>query len=263
MTRGSLAAQARHFGEALQEMLNLTVCDDVKVRALERPDGDVVLVGTALDKSLLTSRPVRLRSTASRAKLWIDVSFNLGLDSDEGFLAVFNSTWTINVGEQSNTELVLHYDYERDKQTYTEAHLQVAGSHPAFEAYLEDLGRKRGTLSKLHLPLGGRRFRPCLEDVIEFLAVEGLVDPKEGWQDVLARHRRSFRRIQIAALVRRNLDDAVAELKRLHYTVHLPSADTAVRALDRLRASSRTTPGAVAVARTVVSARGNAKAKKR
>ena len=44
------------------------------------------------------------------------------------------------------------------------------------------LGRPLVTdLSKLHFPSGGRRFRPTIEDFIEFLAQETLIPtPKAG-----------------------------------------------------------------------------------
>ncbi len=51
---------------------------------------------------------------------------------------------------------------------------------------------------------GGRRFRPALEDVIEFLVDEQLVRPREGWLGALDRSRREFREIQLRAAVRRD-----------------------------------------------------------
>jgi hypothetical protein len=36
-------------------------------------------------------------------------------------------------------------------------------------------------VSSLHVPLGGSRFRPCLEDFIQFLICECGFDPYDGW----------------------------------------------------------------------------------
>jgi hypothetical protein len=68
---------------------------------------------------------------------------------------------------------VCHFDYERDKAGgYPEAHLQVPGQSGALAAMTS--GPDKRSLDRLHFPVGGRRFRPILEDVIEFLIVEQL-----------------------------------------------------------------------------------------
>lgn len=38
---------------------------------------------------------------------------------------------------------------------------------------------------RLHFTVGGKRFRPCLEDVIEMLTVEGLLSGRDGWSDAV------------------------------------------------------------------------------
>jgi hypothetical protein len=76
-------------------------------------------------------------------------------------------------------------------------------------------GTPRRELERLHFPTGGRRFRPILEDVIEFLIVEGLADSRDGWKDVLRAHRQAYWRIQSRAAIRRDPQialDAVREL---------------------------------------------------
>ncbi len=51
--------------------------------------------------------------------------------------------------------------------------------------------------------MGGRRFRPILEDVIEFLIVEQLAKPRDdGWKDVLDQEREEYYRIQLQAAIR-------------------------------------------------------------
>jgi hypothetical protein len=70
-------------------------------------------------------------------------------------------------------------------------------------------------MHKLHFPVGGRRYRPSLEDVIEFLIVERLVDARDGWQTVLAREREAFRRLQLRAAIRRDPETTMSALKNL------------------------------------------------
>ncbi len=57
-------------------------------------------------------------------------------------------------------------------------------------------------LHDLHLPVGGRRFRPSMEDVIEFLVEEWHVDPQARWRERLEEGRRRWEAIQLAAALR-------------------------------------------------------------
>jgi hypothetical protein len=217
--KDSLAGQTRQFADDLQILLGQTVCDFAKVDGRILSGGNQAIVGTNLQD--LGSRPIRIRSSAD-VPLWIDVVAYLMLDEDESrFLTVRSSVCGLSVGDPA--ESVLHYDFERNKARYTEAHLQVNGRHQALERMLSQLGRKEvDALAKIHLPVGGRRFRPALEDVLECLVDEGLAIPKTGWREVLDTSRRDYRRKQISAVVRRNPGTAIRELERLGYVVAHP-----------------------------------------
>jgi hypothetical protein len=206
------------------------VCDYVQVNVVGRPGGDVAIIGTRLDG--LISQPVKMRSRA-KTRIWIDLHCRLILDEDESrFLTIESSYCGILFGPAHEHRL-LSYDYERDKERYTEAHLQVCARHDAFEQYMRELGERR-PLEKIHLPVGGRRFRPSVEDVVEALIAERLVDPKTGWEQVLHETRRVFRQTQIAALVRRNHGTAIQELTRLGYKVVRPTDDRLRAGINRL-----------------------------
>lgn len=62
---------------------------------------------------------------------------------------------------------MFHYDYERDKADYPDAHMQVSAASAAWDELLAASGKKDGSLSKLHLPVGRMRCRPALEDILE------------------------------------------------------------------------------------------------
>jgi hypothetical protein len=68
----------------------------------------------------------------------------------------------------------------------------------------------------LHLPVGGKRFRPCLEDLVEMLIVEELTVGRPGWQEAIEEHRSRFRRIQLMAAVRDDPEATREELSRLN-----------------------------------------------
>jgi len=236
----NLGTGVREFAETTQHLLNKTICDHALVSGVVDRDGTRAFVGTHIDRFSFQSSPARLRSKA-KTPLWLDFSCHLMIDEGEGlFLAVQSSFFGVSVGRQDDRRPILHYDFERGKDRYTEAHLQVHGRHKELEEYALDIGAK-DRLAKYHLPVGGRRFRPCIEDVIEFLVAERLVDPKSGWDDVLECERKTYRMKQIAAVVRKNPGTAINELERLGYRMAPPTDPTLI---EKIKYLARPTPKA-------------------
>jgi hypothetical protein len=215
----------------LAHLLNDTVCDNARVGVVPRPDG-LVGVGTSIDRRTYQPQPQRLR-TINHAFCWLTVSARLYLDEDK-YLTVERSAWIVSTGPSAEHQL-FHYDYERGKDRYAEAHVQVEGRNAALEELLEQVGRPRKSLSKLHLPVGGKRFRPALEDVLEFLISEGIVDSKPYAADVLERYRSEFRRLQLKAAIRRDPDTAAAALRTIGYTCDEPASTGLVLPFTRRR----------------------------
>jgi hypothetical protein len=215
--------------------LNATVCDGAYVGLLQRPgDGDIVL-GTELRK-IGRAQPVRLRARGD-LPLWLTVHMRMSLDP-VGYLVTQESTYTFSKGFE-RIEL-LHYDYERDKTGYPDAHVQIVASSEHWDDVLIAAGRNRGGLGKLHLTVGGRRFRPSIEDVIDMLIAERLLEPKPHAQERLDEARDGFRRRQLRAAIRRDPDAAVIELRAAGYTVTEPDRVSRLSAVRR-----RMTPGKV------------------
>jgi hypothetical protein len=176
--RPSLASITRTFADELKGLLNATVCDGAYVGVIERPDGQVVL-GTELRK-IGRAQPVRLLARGE-VPLWLTMHMRTSLDP-EGHLVTQESTYTLSKGLE-RTEL-LHYDYERDKVGYPDAHVQVVGNSADSDDVLVASGRNKSGLGKLHLTVGGRRYRPSVEDVIDMLA-EKFLRPKPGTRERL------------------------------------------------------------------------------
>jgi hypothetical protein len=88
-------------------------------------------------------------------------------------------------------------------------------------------------MSSLHIPVGGARFRPCLEDFIQFLIAECQFDAKPGWQACVEAGRERWRRRQAAVVARDMPEEAARVLRELGYTVESPDPppDDAQKAL--------------------------------
>jgi hypothetical protein len=203
---------AHDFAGTIQRLLNATVCDGVTIQTyLYQPDH--LLVGHGLSKDSLEVRPFRLRVGRGRPHGWLEISYRLRLDEEREYLAVVSSYIGIYANDQPKS-LLCHVDYERNKtHGYPEAHLQVEGESAALAAWRLVGGTRDRALCDLHFPVGGRRYRPALEDVIEFLIAEKLAAARPGWREVLDESRDSFRKLQLRAAIRRDLPTARQALK--------------------------------------------------
>ena len=176
------------------------------------------LVGYRVTPQSMVSSSIELRTRQPRTSLYLYVAYTLDLDEQDGrFLTVTRSTYGLGTGE---TESNIRYDYERrPSNEYPEAHLHVHGYSEAL-AGLVKAGWGDRPSSRLHLPVGGRRFRPCLEDIIEFCIVEKLVEPqRKNWKEVLDDHRDEFYRKQLKTVVRRDPQAAISVLRQKGFRV--------------------------------------------
>ncbi|MFD6524672.1 hypothetical protein [Isoptericola sp. NPDC060185] len=130
---------------------------------------------------------------------------------------------------------LVRYDFVEDPiGDVPAAHVQFHAPHPELEQAMTraDAGTRRGKqrkkrvdsgkspeASELHFPVGGRRFRPCLEDVLEVLIVEFGIRCVDGWRDALADSRERYRSIQLRAAVHDSPRHAIQELAQMGYRI--------------------------------------------
>lgn len=226
--RSSLGAEAHRYADSLTNLLNSTVCDHARVRPVLRPDQVTAVVGTDPDGRTYRSKPVRLR-TRPGAQCWLTITSRYYLDAD-GYLTAQKSAYIVSTGTDAEHTL-FHYDYERDKTDYTEAHIQVYASSEPFKRLLTAVERPKDDVSKIHFPVGGRRFRPALEDILEALIDERIVIGSTIWRETLNESRDEFRRRQLKAAIRREPDVAAAALRALGYGVEEPAPASNVRSM--------------------------------
>ena len=208
----NLPRLASEFAGKITHLLNTTICTGVRIAAVVSTDPNVILVGRGLTRSSLVPEPFPVQIGQRKPRCWLDVGYRLCLDDAGQHLAVVASYFTI-YGADDDRSCLCHFDYERDKQGYPEAHLQVYGQSPALDTWEGSSGRRE--LERLHFPVGGRRYRPILEDVIEFLVAEQLAETRDGWSDVIEVERQEYQRIQLRAAIRRDPETARAAIAEL------------------------------------------------
>lgn len=208
MTPPDLEAQARAFANETSELLNNTIAVGQRLSAFLTAAGTCVIGRGVTRSNVIPERiPLAVRPKA-KPRCFLAVTQTFTLDPEGVWLTTDRSAFGLYRTDDPDEDALLRYEYEREPDNaYPEAHLHIGRIESEdFEALLVDAGRPEDSVSKLHFPVGGRRFRISLEDVIEFLAVEELVETHDGWRDVVESHREEWERRQIRAAVRRHPD---------------------------------------------------------
>jgi hypothetical protein len=208
---GSLAEQARQVGDEMDSLLKSVFprapdfeVDVLEARSVVRPVGGFVP---------LFVKEERLAS--------LHIGISCCLDSRGRYLAVEESRFKL-YADLDRTPLI-RFDYVRDMRTKPHSHIQVHGHRGALSHLLSRAGHPTPhDASSLHIPTGGSRFRPCLEDVVQFLIAECRFDHQPNWQQRVEQGRERWRRRQIAAAVRAVPGEAVRILEEMGYRVAPP-----------------------------------------
>lgn len=228
MPRSRLGRLAQKFAREMESLVNGTISVGVKFNYLELDSG-VYLVypgepvgdkGVEKWTGLMPASIARTSRERDSSPIWLKVRFQLELDAEGRYLTTHSSSfgWCTDP-KKTSVYCPIRVEYERDKHSYAASHVQVHGESAGIAHGVGRLDKKRNRdLHRIHFPLGDRRFRPTLEDFIEFLIQEEMVPSKhKDWYSALSVGRKRWEILQTRAAVRRNPAAAIAELKDLGY----------------------------------------------
>jgi hypothetical protein len=240
----SLAEQAEKFANDLTATVRAVVgaeCPAFYSVALEQADAFTVRQEPFDGITLCDKSGPILRMT---------VDYQCVLDGHDKWMAISKSLIHVFV-EPDGREPLFRYEFDREViGNVPGAHIHFHGKHPELEAAMRECGdsterakaRRRGKravyLQDLHFPVGGPRFRPALEDVLEMLIEEFGVKPVQSVaaaRRALADSRENWRRTQVATVVRDAPSKAAEALKELGYKVTAPKPTPGDKR-DKLRA---------------------------
>jgi hypothetical protein len=242
----SLTAAAGDFADELTGTARGALGPDVpKFQAVVRRKGVRrsqhirVLVAPASSEGAVDVSPIPLK-IGEHVRLELKVTYLCTWDRERRFLAVDDSH--IQVRMARVPEPLFRMEFLRNpKSTHVpQAHIQVH-AHRDELTYLLMAGgdsqraRRRASkasgaepriprLQELHFPLGGPRFRPCLEDVLEMLIDEFGVDATPDAHRFITEGRVRWRRLQTATVTRECPAEAARALRDLGYEVTPPSS---------------------------------------
>jgi hypothetical protein len=222
-----LAEHSAVFARELQATLDTVLPGERRIVSRRVAGADRFIVQPAGEKPAERRVPIFVNGEHLAE---LSLSIFLDLDRTATYLKTVRSDVAVH-SVLDRTPLV-RLEYRADMRTDPIAHWQFhaergAFSHLLARAHVHRPQRvsKPHDLSTLHLPVGGERFRPCLEDVLQFLVVDCGVDHHPAWEAALCRGRELWRRRQVGAAVRDVPREAARVLRELGWTVREPGTD--------------------------------------
>ena len=225
MSDGQIEGWAQAFFEQQARLIESVLPFQPSVEAVLNEQNDkstvVITVDLSYAGSLVTAQDEA--ECLSSGLYDLKVEYRTGLDRLDQFPTVLNSTFQIRAAGAP----AIRFEYERDKSSVPAAHIHVHGDGGLLSPGLMKNGKKgsrTGDWQNLHLPVGGHRFRPSLEDFLYFVINECGFRGRAEWEDTLLTSRVSWLDKQCAAATRDAPDVAAEALRALGYQVTAPSS---------------------------------------
>lgn len=214
MDSRELEKQANAFAQQVQQLLDRCLPG-------ESSFGQTTFEPTVGTVSFETFKGLTIRGH-QRASM--SVGYRMCVNSTGQHLAVDSSTFKIEYRSTKKPVPIVRFEYDRHARNKPASHFQFHADSVPLGILLVRAGchDKAVEQSKVHYPMGGPRFRVCLEDIIELVIREFGAESLPGWEDVVQQGRKNYRLIQEETVIRQHLPRAVKMLEELGYTVTPP-----------------------------------------
>ena len=232
-TKGEVLQQlTEDFAAQLHSLLSQVLSEDAKYSIKPRPPRQKnprsALRLTNLNDNGKEGFPlVRTCDNPASPSLLIRSSYTLELDKSSNYLQIETSTlglWSNTFKGQKRPRPLIRIEYDREKRMFAPAHVH-------FHAHSSELGwiygssnQKMNRPQSIHFPVGGRRFRPTLEDFLLFLDQEKIFTnwKDENYKELIENSRSKWEKIQARTTVRWLPQEAAETLEGLGYRVIPP-----------------------------------------
>lgn len=219
MTHDVLRARSAEFADEVQCTIRSALPGDIEIRSTASPVDPLRYVVQPDDPKARFPLTIGGDYLAD-----LSVRFFLSMDTVHTWVKAVRTDFAIT--SVLDKKPLMRLDYRADMHTVPISHWQVHAERGAISHLLgrahaisPQLVAKPHDMSSLHFPVGGERFRPCLEDFLQFAIAEMGFDAVTGWEAALAAGREGWRRIQLRSMTRDAQNEVVQALRDLGWTV--------------------------------------------
>lgn len=224
----SLRDRSAAFADELQSTLRATLPGPIRVQSVAAPGReDRFLINPVDDEGKLLRIPLLIDGKELAA---LSFAFYLEMDSVAKYLKTVRNDFAIH-STLDRTPLV-RFDFRSDMTSDPISHWQVHAERGSMSHLLArahavrpDIVKRPHDMSSLHFPTGGERFRPCLEDIVQFAIVECGVDAQTGWKGAVMAGRERWRRTQLRTVTRDAQEEVATVLRLEGWTVTAPKGE--------------------------------------
>lgn len=225
-----LDVEAVDFANRLNELFESTIGRSVQFEVVESAS-KVRTIGPGpveLANAGFAMIPLRraVDSAAEPEKLALKVEFVVGLDDEETHLTVQRSTFGLWVrpDPKRTPKPVVRVEYDRDARNKPAAHVHLHAESVELGWLYGTAGLPLPRLEEVHFPVGGRRFRPSIEELLLFLDRERLYNDwaSADWRTVIEASQEEWDERQARATARRHPEATAGQLRLMGYDVTAP-----------------------------------------
>ena len=218
-----LAQKSAEFAAEVQQVLRDVLPGEIDIRSVTAPQSNRYWV-----------RPEN-PSHRNRLPLYVDgdhladltVEIFLSMDRHNRYLKTVQSKMAVH--STLDRQPLIRLEFDAGMHTTPVVHWHVHAERGALSHLLARSHAVRPgavtaphQISSLHIPVGGERFRPCLEDLLQFLIQECGIDSRERWWEAVNSGRERWRRRQIKSSARDAPAEVAVVLRELGWTVTPP-----------------------------------------
>lgn len=237
--KDAVRLQAERFAEDLTATIRVVAPEASPFTAMSVEGSDRISVRQSPKEGVALS-------VAETVLLSLKAGFTCCADSRGEYLTIESSSFQVFAGGRASGEPIFRYEYLRQNSSVPAAHLHVHAHRDAFTYTMTKVGdtsrraRRRSesdaipSVQDLHFPLGGHRFRPCLEDILEMLIDEFGVDHSADAMEELRAGRVRWRQIQLQSAIRDDPGTAAQALRSMGFSVEPARAGEPSARKDRL-----------------------------
>lgn len=164
------------------------------------------------------------------------VEFDVTMDGDGHHLMVARSAFGLWVRPDKGRRMrpVFRVEYDRDARAKPPAHVHLHAESVELGWVYGSARKPLPRMEEIHFPVGGRRFRPTVEELLLFLDREDLFTDwaNDQWRTHIEASQQDWEQRQARATVRRFPEEAASQLASMGYTVAKSDEPVVVESAD-------------------------------
>ena len=151
--------------------------------------------------------------------------YNLCANSTGRHIAVEASSFSLEYQANSRPVPVVRFEYDRNANSKPVSHFHFHSDSVPLGLMLARAGKHEDSAQQqnLHFPMGGHRYRVCLEDIIELVIREFNAESLAGWEARVKEGRRDYRKRQAETIISENTRLASEILEEIGFRVSPPA----------------------------------------